>query len=212
MFESQQQPNHKKQKPHSFQKKKKKSQSNNNAESSQIGRDNYSVTATTSKSRAPLPPNQEKKINNKRAAKKKREKSLEIESLKNLEISRQKGEGCDTPLSSTSESSTTRALLVGMDLRERVLHLEDDQSSFSDENYQELPCDTLILNTETVEKIIEQIETDIESEVEIGPDSQSDSDEFGGEEALNAGVQRYFLEKSGPKCFNCGESGHVLKD
>lgn len=181
------------QKPHSFQKKKKKSS----------GDEKHSVTATTSKNRTPLPPNQEKKVNNKKAARKKREKLLEI-ARKN---------SSETPVSSISDSSATRVMLDEMNL------ITNDDSQFTSDSdalmaldeYKELPTDALILNTETVEKIIEQIGTDIESEVET-MDEDSDSDEFGEGEGLNPGVQRYFIENSGPKCFNCGESGHVLKD
>lgn len=190
-------PFHNDQKPHSFQKKKKKSS----------GDDNHSVTATTSKNRTPLPPNQEKKVNNKKAARRKREQ-LEI-----LENSRKNSSG--TPLSSVSD---TRVMLDEMNLITNDGHdsgfTSDSDAFMALDEYKELPTDALILNTETVEKIIEQIGTDIESEVEtIGdPENDSDSDEFGDGEGLNAGVQRYFIENSGPKCFNCGESGHVLRD
>jgi hypothetical protein len=180
-------------KPHSFQKKKKNNSSNNKNSS---GVDNYSVTATTSKSRTPLPPNQEKKVNNKKAARKKREKLLEI--------TRQSSE---TPLSATSE---TRQMFDEMDFVE----VSEEEAQMATDDYKELPTDALILNTETVEKIIEQIVTDIEESENENSDSSdsSDSDEFGEGEGLNAGVQRYFIENSGPKCFNCGEAGHVLKD
>lgn len=197
-------------KPHSFHKKNKKNKNktdkSNAANSMNISsgdNSNYSVTATTSKPKAPLPPNQVKKVNNKRAAKKKREKLLEV--------TRKTSE---TPLSATSDSSTTRNLLNEMKLTGDFSdESSDDDDSMALDGYKELPTDALILNTETVEKIIEQIGTDIESEAETMDDSEdSDSDEFGEEAAMNAGCQRYFLENSGPKCFNCGESGHVLKD
>lgn len=186
-----------KNKPHSFQKKKKSSKSGDN-------KDNYSVTATTSKAKTPLPPNQEKKVNNKRAAKRKREKLLEISRNSNK-----------TPLSATSE---TRDMFDGMELNEESFDSSDSEAQMlvtATDEYKELPTDALILNTETVEKIIEKIATDIEEsegDDENEFNSDSDSDEFGDGEALNAGVKRYFIENSGPKCFNCGESGHVLKD
>ena len=106
-------------KPHSFQKKNKQQQQpkkNKGNERSSLANSmnissgdtsNYSVTATTSIPKVPLPPNQGKKINNKRAAKKKREKLLEI--------SRKTSE---TPLSNTSDSSTTRNMLNEMKLNE----------------------------------------------------------------------------------------------
>ena len=192
-------------KPHSFQKKEKKNNGNEKLINVTSGdNSNYSVTATTSKQKAPLPPNQSKKVNNKRAAKKKREKLLEV--MRN---------NSDTPLSNASDFSTTRIKLNEMNLTD--LDFSDDESTSSSimatGEYKELSTDALILNTETVDKIIEQISTDIESEAEtMGESEDSDSDEFGEEEAMNAGCQRYFLEKSGPKCFNCGESGHILKD
>jgi hypothetical protein len=184
-----------KNKPHSFQKKKNK---NNN---SGDNKGNYSVTTTTSKAKTPLPPNQEKKVNNKRAAKRKREKLLEISRNSN-----------QTPLSATSE---TRTMLDEMELNEEAFYSSDSEvHNMATDVYKELSTDALILNTETVEKIIEKIATDIEESEEFGNEhnSNSDSDEFGEEEALNAGVKRYFIESSGPKCFNCGESGHILKD
>jgi hypothetical protein len=170
----------------------------------------HSVGATTSKARPPIPPNQEKKINNKRSARKKREKLLEVSR-----------KASDTPLSTSSESSTTRVLLNSMNL---AFDAEESSSNgdgdgFVDETfdggYVDLPTDKLILNTETVERIIEQISTDIESEVEADDklfESDEDEDEFGETSNGTGGSQRYFLEKSGPKCFNCGQSGHILKD
>lgn len=210
-------------KPHSFHKKTKKSHNNGpsgnvnfNDNSNSDSNKKYSVTATTSKAKAPIPPNQSKKVNNKRAAKKKREKEKLLlavrDSNNNLHgIDNDRKNNTDTPLSSTSESSTTRALLDEMNLANED---DEEEDTESEGDYEELPCDALILNTETVDKIIEQIETDIESETgeHDGEENSSDSDEFDEEEALNANIQRYFLENSGPKCFNCGESGHVLKD
>ena len=195
--------NHNHKKPHSFQKKKKKPATVTGGGDDNKSKNNYSVTSTTSKSRTPLPPNQEKKVNNKKAARRKREKLMEISRKSN-----------ETPLSSSSE---TRVLLDEMEINEESFNSSDSEAAqmAALDDYKELPMDALILNTETVEKIIEQIETDIEECEDEGhgkDGSGSDSDDFGEEEALNAGVQRYFIENSGPKCFNCGESGHVLKD
>ena len=113
----------------------------------------------------------------------------------------------------SSDSSSTRAMLDEM----IILSENESLRSASD-----LPHDTMTLNTVEVEKIIEQIVTDIEDlsssddeDFELkgkdGEGAGADEDEF-GEEAANAGIPRYFLENSGPKCFNCGQSGHVLKD
>ncbi len=110
-----------------------------------------------------------------------------------------------------SQASSTRAML------DEMIILSENDGELSSSN--ELPHENMILNTAEVEKIIEQIVTDIEDlsssdeEIEGASDIKADEedDEF-GEEAANAGIPRYFLENSGPKCFNCGQSGHVLKD
>lgn len=39
-----------------------------------------------------------------------------------------------------------------------------------------------------------------------------DDDDDDDEEEVEQACQRYFLEKSGPKCFNCGEAGHMSRD
>lgn len=112
------------------------------------------------------------------------------------------------PQTPSSESSSTRAML------DEMIILSDSDSE-GNGSFTPLDHDNMLLNTEEVEEIIEQIVTDIEdlsdsSDAE-GEKAGSDADEF-GEEAANAGIPRYFLENAGPKCFNCGQSGHVLRD
>lgn len=182
---------------------------NNKNKNGQTGKSKHHTSTTKSKAELEAlkakssnpPPGKKKPSTNKLKARQR---------LAKFQNQNQNNQPQSRPETPSSESSSTRAML------DEMIILSDSDSSRSEgSSYTQLSHDNMLLNTAEVEGIIEQIVTDIEdlsdsSDVE-GEKEAGDEDEF-GEEAANAGIPRYFLENAGPKCFNCGQSGHVLRD